>query len=100
MKKLIVTIVLAAFGAVSSFGQSYSGKTFLDPLQPRDSVLIGDQFVYGVHLKEVLSGTVLVPADFSKGFMPAWKSSVRGSRTRLRCMALRRLPVPGTSIFP
>ena len=70
MKKLIVTIVLAAFGAVSSFGQSYSGKTFLDPLQPRDSVLIGDQFVYGVHLKEVPSGTVLVPADFSKGFMP------------------------------
>ena len=47
-----------------------SDDSFLEQLQERDSVLIGDQLRYGFHLKDVPQGTILVPADFSKGFMP------------------------------
>ena len=41
--------------------------SFLEPLQKRDSVLIGDQFRYGFHLKDVPEGTGLGLADISKG---------------------------------
>lgn len=43
--------------------------SFLEPLQPRDSALIGDQFKYGFHLKNVAEGTPFALPDFSKGFM-------------------------------
>lgn len=41
--------------------------SFLEPLQPRDSVLIGDQFRYGFHLKGIPEGTPVLLADLSKG---------------------------------
>ncbi|MBR4756390.1 MAG: hypothetical protein IK076_05560 [Bacteroidales bacterium] len=68
MKKTILVIVSVVLGSVAAFGQ-VSGESFLEPLQKRDSVLIGDQFRYGFHLKDVPSGTLLEPADFSQGFM-------------------------------
>ncbi len=42
--------------------------SFLEQLQPRDSVLIADQLRYGVHLKEVAEGTGFMLPDYSKGF--------------------------------
>ena len=44
--------------------------SFLEPLQPRDSALVADQFRYGFHLKNVREGTQFAFPDFSKGFMP------------------------------
>ena len=38
-------------------------RTFLQPLQERDSVLIADQLLYGFELDGVIEGTTLVPAD-------------------------------------
>jgi hypothetical protein len=52
----------AAFGQVVDMEGS-----FLEPLQQRDSVLIGDQFRYGFHLKGIPEGTGLGLADLSKG---------------------------------
>ena len=46
-----------------------SGDSFLEQLQERDSVLIGDQLRYGFHLKDVQQGTGFMTADYSKGFM-------------------------------
>ncbi len=46
-----------------------SGDSFLEPLQKRDTALIGDQFRYGFHLKDVAEGTRFALPDFSKGFM-------------------------------
>ena len=80
MKRIILATALTMIGAALSFGQTSptgmkgmvieSGDSFLEPLQKRDSVLIGDQFRYGFHLKDVSEGTMFLPADFSKGFMP------------------------------
>lgn len=46
-----------------------SEESFLEPLQKRDTALIGDQFRYGFHLKDVAEGTRFALPDFSKGFM-------------------------------
>lgn len=40
-------------------------RTFLQPLQERDSVLIADQLLYGFELDGVIEGTTLVPADIA-----------------------------------
>lgn len=45
-----------------------SEDSFLEPLQERDSVLIGDQLRYGFHLKNVAEGTRFGLADLSQGF--------------------------------
>ncbi len=46
-----------------------SEDSFLEPLQKRDTALIGDQFRYGFRLREVAEGTRFALPDFSKGFM-------------------------------
>lgn len=46
-----------------------SEESFLEPLQKRDTALIGDQFRYGFHLKDVAEGTRFALPDYSKGFM-------------------------------
>lgn len=81
MKNVLPSLALLAalFLSPESFGQApgsgSDGKvvkldgSFLEPLQKRDSVLIGDQFRYGFHLKDVAEGTVFALPDFSKGFM-------------------------------
>ena len=40
------------------------GDAFLKPLQPRDSVLVGDQLQYGFELKDVAEGTALALPTF------------------------------------
>ena len=80
MRKLIVSLALIALMPSALFSQAVSGgmkgmviqsdESFLQQLQPRDSVLIGDQLRYGFHLKDVQQGTGFMTADFSKGFMP------------------------------
>ena len=46
-----------------------SGKTFLNPLQPRDSVLVADQFEYGFVLENAPKGATYALPDLSKGLM-------------------------------
>ena len=80
MKRLIygvltvaaVMISLAASGQLAPQGKGMlirSEDSFLEPLQKRDTALIGDQFRYGFHLKDVAEGTRFALPDFSKGFM-------------------------------
>jgi len=72
MRKLLNIIALILLSGASAFGQGrlvQSEDSFLEKLQERDSVLIGDQLRYGFHLKSVPSGAGLMLPDFSKGFM-------------------------------
>ncbi len=81
MKRLIYGLSFfcaAAVIAIAASGQSApqnkgmlirSEDSFLEPLQKRDSALIGDQFRYGFHLRGVAEGTRLALPDFSNGFM-------------------------------
>ena len=88
MRKLIVSLALIALMPSALFSQAVSGgmkgmviksdDSFLQQLQPRDSVLIGDQLRYGFHLKDVQQGTGFMTADFSKGFMPGDSVEVVG----------------------
>ena len=67
-----VMITIAATGQQAPQGKGMlirSEDSFLEPLQKRDSALIGDQFRYGFHLKDVAEGTRFALPDFSKGFM-------------------------------
>ena len=71
MRKLLNIIALILLSGVTALGQGnrvWSEDSFLEKLQERDSVLIGDQLRYGFHLKGVPSGAGLMLPDFSKGF--------------------------------
>ena len=46
-----------------------SEDSFLEPLHQRDTALIGDQFRYGFHLRDIAEGTRFALPDFSEGFM-------------------------------
>lgn len=65
MTFLSLILVLAA-------GILPGGKASLEALQPRDSVLVADQFEYGVRLDSVETGTVLMFQDL--GEYPVFKS--------------------------
>ena len=72
MRKLLIIIALILMSGVSALAQGrlvQSEDSFLEKLQERDSVLIGDQLRYGFHLKSVPSGAGLMLPDFSKSFM-------------------------------
>lgn len=80
MKRLIFGVLALVAGLIPAAvsGQSApqgkgmlirSEESFLEPLQKRDTALIGDQFRYGFHLKDVAEGTRFALPDFSKGFM-------------------------------
>ena len=56
----ILTLILAAL-----LGVTPAGKAFLEPLHPRDSILIADQLRYGLQLDDVAPGTGLALADLS-----------------------------------
>ena len=58
----ILTIIMTL-----SLGVIPSGKTFLNPLQERDSVLVADQFEYGFILENVPKGATFALPDLSKG---------------------------------
>ena len=65
-------VTIAATGQQAPQGKGMlirSEDSFLEPLQKRDTALIGDQFRYGFHLKDVAEGTRFALPDFSKGFM-------------------------------
>lgn len=72
MRKLLDIIALILLSCASASGQGKlvrSEDSFLEKLQERDSVLIGDQLRYGFHLKGVPAGSGLMLPDFSNGFM-------------------------------
>ena len=76
MRPRILLTCAAMVLTLSLYGQTgfkgiriSSDDSFLEQLQPRDSVLIGDQLRYGFHLKDVPQGTGFMLADYSKGFM-------------------------------
>ena len=56
---LLLTTLLGAQGI-----RKEAGNTFLEPLQKRDSVLIADQFRYGIVLENVAEGTQLAFPEF------------------------------------
>ena len=72
MKESFVILVAVLLLAVSPL-RAQEGKvvllqgSFLEQLQPRDSVLVADQLRYGVHLKDVAEGTGFQLPDYSKG---------------------------------
>lgn len=71
MKRLsiILASLVAAVAMVSPDGLVRMDGSFLQQLQKRDSVLIGDQLLYGVTLGDVEEGTAFMLPDLSKGIM-------------------------------
>lgn len=83
MKRLIIIGLTLALGGFSAGAQATSDSSavaarpqggviamtgsFLRPMQKRDSVLIGDQLLYGVLLKDVTENTGFMLPDLSKG---------------------------------
>ena len=69
MRRLSVILTVICFLApLAATGQIVDMEgSFLEPLQQRDSVLIGDQLRYGFHLKGIPEGTGLGLADLSNG---------------------------------
>ena len=63
MKKFLLIPALLACALLSAREQEEGGRriqagpSFLEPLQPRDSVLVWDQFHYGIELKDIPEGT-------------------------------------------
>ena len=58
--RLIIPALLAAALPLGAQGQRKdAGNTFLEPLQKRDSVLIADQFRYGITLENITEGTLV-----------------------------------------
>lgn len=71
MRKLLGVILLSILSGFFAAGQGRLPAidgAFLEKLQERDSVLIGDQLRYGFHLQGVPVGTGLLLPDYSKGF--------------------------------
>lgn len=66
---LLLSPVLSAQGVIPS------GKTFLKPLQQRDSVLVADQFEYGFVMEDVPEGATFALPDLSKGLMEGVETS-------------------------
>ncbi len=88
MKKLIVIGLCWALGAgllrAEEADSLSAGRliamegSFLEQLQPRDSVLIGDQLRYGVRLGMLPEGADFALPDYSKGGLPEEVVLVRG----------------------
>lgn len=68
MRKAFLYIFLFLFGQMV---HAQDGKTFLEPLQERDSILVADQVLYGFELKQVEEGTMLV--------LPQWENDEQQS---------------------
>ena len=89
-------IRLFAILIVSALEIIPAGQTFLRPLQPRDSVLIADQLLYGVRLDDVGEGAVLALPDFSQlsgdtlTLVRGWQMDTLAGGKRLSGKALGR----------
>jgi hypothetical protein len=72
MRKLLILAFLSIYAVMPAVAGVKSPAlhegSFLRPLQKRDSVLIADQLMYGVLLKDVAEGTRFAFPDYSKGF--------------------------------
>jgi len=69
--KNIISIIFVFISVLVSAADRDSSRvqgTILEALQKRDSILIGDQFRYGVRLVDVRPGTGLALPDWSKEF--------------------------------
>ena len=68
-RRILLTVLALPLctGAFAQGGVIGLEGSFLKPLQPRDTALIADQFVYGFVLRDVAEGTGLMLQDFSKG---------------------------------
>ena len=74
------------------------GEAFLEPLQKRDSVLVADQFRYGIELKDVAEGTPLAlpeiqtEKDSPLEFVGDWQlDSVKVKKTGLYTIKASRI---------
>jgi hypothetical protein len=71
MRKAFIYLALLLMGAVISSCAGKEAKdtrpvrSFLQPLQERDSVLIADQLLYGFEHDGVTEGTKLIPAEIA-----------------------------------
>ena len=71
MRKAFIYLTLVLVAAVMTSCGGKDGKdaspirSFLQPLQERDSVLIADQLLYGFDLDDVTEGTKLIPTDIA-----------------------------------
>ena len=66
---IYLTLVLMAAALASCAGKDVEKdspvRSFLQPLQERDSVLIADQLLYGFEIDGVTEGTKLIPAEIA-----------------------------------
>lgn len=71
MKRLVIILVslVALVAMTTPDGFVRMEGSFLHQLQQRDSILIGDQVLYGVTLEDVEEGTGFMLPDLSKGIM-------------------------------
>ena len=92
MKRLSIIgflLTVLAFAASAEGLRREAGEAFLEPLQKRDSILVADQFRYGLELVDVTEGTPLAlpelktENDAPLEFVGGWQlDSVRVSRRK------------------
>ena len=61
---LLIAALLGSFTAAADGVRRNAGETFLEPIQKRDSVLVGDQLRYGLELKDIADTAALALPEF------------------------------------
>ena len=96
--RLIIPFLLLSLAAGAEGLRKDGGEAFLEPLQKRDSVLVADQFRYGIELKDVAEGTPLalpeiqMEKDSPVEFVGPWQlDSVKVKKTGLLTIKATRL---------
>ena len=96
--RLIIPFLLFSLAAGAEGLRKDGGEAFLEPLQKRDSVLVADQFRYGIELKDVAEGTPLAlpeiqtEKDSPIEFVGPWQlDSVKVKKTGLYTIKASRL---------
>ena len=98
-RRIIPLLLLVGSLAAGAEGlRKEGGEAFLEPLQKRDSVLVADQFRYGVELKDVAEGTPLAlpeirtEIDSPLEFVGDWQlDSVKVKKTGLYTIKASRI---------
>ena len=98
-RRIIPLLLLVGSLAAGAEGlRKDGGEAFLEPLQKRDSVLVADQFRYGIELKDVAEGTPLAlpeiqtEKDSPIEFVGPWQlDSVKVKKTGLYTIKASRL---------
>ncbi len=96
--RLIIPFLLVCLTTSAEGLRKEGGEAFLEPLQKRDSVLVADQFRYGVELKDVAEGTPLAlpeiqtEKDSPIEFVSDWQlDSVKVKKTGLYTIKASRI---------